>query len=368
MSVTRDKRQVWRESVSVGILVVDDDPAAASSVSQLLRQQGYRTMLASDTDDARRRMRQGGVNLVVCDVRLPSESGLSLAQEIACDHPEVGVVMMSGWGDLRTADAAFESGADTFLAKPFRADELVIAVSTALRQLRSRVESRVAHSRLEEDVAHLRIALSEVNSSLDDARRDMLTRLAFAAECRIPGMGGHLGRVGAMVEALTSHMGWEPERADLVGAAATLHDVGKIAIPDQVLLKPGPLTDEERRAMQRHALIGHEMLAGSDDPLLVMAATIALAHHERADGTGYPYGLSGDTIPEEATVVAVVDVFDALISTRPHRSSMTVPEALDEMTSGRCGLLHQQALAALVANVDDLLVVRQVRDVGLTGD
>ena len=368
MSVTREKRQVWRESVCVGILVVDDDPAAASSVSQVLRQQGYRTVLASDTDDARRRLHQGGVNLVVCDVRLPSESGLSLAQEIACEHPEVGVVMMSGWGDLRTADAAFESGADTFLAKPFRAEELVIAVSTALRQLRSRVESQVAHSRLEEDVAHLRIALSEVNSSLADARRDMLTRLAFAAECRIPGMGGHLGRVGAMVKALTAHMGWEPERAELVGAAATLHDVGKIAIPDQVLLKRGPLTHDERRAMQRHALIGHEMLAGSDDPLLEMAATIALAHHERADGTGYPYGLSGDAIPVEAGVVAVVDVFDALLSTRPHRDSMTVPEALDEITSGRGGLLHEQPLAALVENVDHLLVVRQGSDVSITGD
>ena len=104
MSVTRDKRQVWSESARAGILVVDDDPAVASSVSELLQQHGYRTVLASDTDDARRRLRQGGVNLVVCDVRLPSESGLSLAQEIACDHPEVGVVMMSGWGDLRTAD------------------------------------------------------------------------------------------------------------------------------------------------------------------------------------------------------------------------------------------------------------------------
>jgi putative two-component system response regulator len=361
MSVTRDKRQVWSESARAGILVVDDDPAAASSVSDLLQQHGYRTVLASDTDDARRRLRQGGVNLVVCDVRLPSESGLSLAQEIACDHPEVGVVMMSGWGDLRTADAAFESGADTFLAKPFRADELAIAVSTALRQLRSRVQMRVAQSRLEEDVAHLRIALSEVNSSLDDARRDVLTRLAFAAECRIPGMGGHLGRVGAMVEALTTRMGWEPERAELVGIAATLHDVGKIAIPDQVLLKRGPLTDQERHAMQRHALIGHEMLAGSDDPLLEMAAMIALAHHERADGTGYPYGLSGDAIPVEASVVAVVDVFDALISTRSHRDALTVPEALEEMTSGRGGRLHEQPLAALVANVDDLLVVRRAR-------
>jgi putative two-component system response regulator len=361
MSVTRDKRQVWSESARAGILVVDDDPAVASSVSELLQQHGYRTVLASDTDDARRRLRQGGVNLVVCDVRLPSESGLSLAQEIACDHPEVGVVMMSGWGDLRTADAAFESGADTFLAKPFRADELAIAVSTALRQQRSRVQMRVAHSRLEEDVAHLRIALSEVNSSLDDARRDVLTRLAFAAECRIPGMGGHLGRVGAMVEVLTTHMGWEPERAELVGIAATLHDVGKIAIPDQLLLKRGPLTDQERRAMQRHALIGHEMLAGSDDPLLEMAATIALAHHERADGTGYPYGLSGDAIPVEASVVAVADVFDALISTRSHRDAMTVAEALEEMTSGRGGLLHEQPLAALVANVDELLVVRRAR-------
>jgi response regulator RpfG family c-di-GMP phosphodiesterase len=352
----------------MGILVVDDDPAAASSVSEVLRQQGYKTLLASDTDDARRRLRQGGVNLVVCDVRLPSESGLSLAEEIASDHPEVGVVMMSGWGDLRTADAAFESGADTFLAKPFRAEELVIAVSTALRQLRSRVESQVAHTRLEEDVAHLRIALSEVNSSLAGARRDMLTRLAFAAECRIPGMGGHLGRVGEMVTVLTAHMGWEPERAELVGAAATLHDVGKIAIPDQVLLKRGPLTDDERRTMQRHALIGHEMLAGSDDPLLEMAATIALAHHERADGTGYPYGLSGDAIPVEASVVAVVDVFDALLSTRPHRDAMTVPDALDEITSGRGGLLDERALTTLVANVNQLLAIRQGSDVALTGD
>jgi len=120
--------------------------------------------------------------------------------------------------------------------------------------------------------------------------------------------------------------------------------------------------------MQRHALIGHEMLAGSDDPLLEMAATIALAHHERADGTGYPYGLSGDAIPVEAGVVAVVDVFDALLSTRPHRDSMTVPEALDEIASGRGGLLPEQPLAALVENVDHLLVVRQGSEVSISGD
>jgi putative two-component system response regulator len=334
MSVSRSKRDLWRERLHASVLVVDDDANVSSAMAQLLQRDGHRTSVAGDVAHARRRLADGSVDVMVCDVRLPGESGLTLAKEVAREHPDVAVVMISGWGDLGTAEAALDSGADRFLAKPFGPDELLIAVSDVLRRRQTRVRSLVDNRRLEEDVSQLRGAVKDLNVALQEARRDTLLRLALAADCRLPGMGPHLRRVGRVTELVARRMGIDPSRCEALGAASMLHDVGQIGVPDRVLLKPGRLTHEERDLMRLHTVIGRDLLTGSGDGLLELAATVAHTHHERVDGNGYPTGLVGDGIPLEGRIVSVVDAFDALISERPHRPPMPVQRALEVLSAG----------------------------------
>jgi putative two-component system response regulator len=354
MSVSRSKRDLWRERLHASVLVVDDDANVSSAMAQLLERDGHRTIVAGDVGNARRQLRDGSVDVVVCDVRLPGESGLTLAKEVARHHPDVAVVMISGWGDLSTAEAALDSGADRFLAKPFGPDELLIAVSDVLRRRQSRVKSLVDSRRLEEDMTHLRGALRDLNAALQEARRDTLLRLALAADCRLPGMGPHLRRVGRVTELVARRMEIEPERCQALGTASTLHDVGQIGVPDRVLLKPGRLTHEERDLMRLHTVIGRDLLAGSGDPLLDLAATIAHTHHERVDGNGYPNGLVGEGIPLEGRIVSVVDAFDALISQRPHRPPLPVARALEVLAAGRGTRFDPRVLEVFIDHLSEI--------------
>jgi putative two-component system response regulator len=167
-------------------------------------------------------------------------------------------------------------------------------------------------------------------------------------------MGPHLRRVGRVTELVALLLGIEPERCEALGAASTLHDVGQIGVPDRVLLKPGRLTLEERDLMRLHTVIGRDLLAGSGDGLLDLAATIAHTHHERVDGNGYPRGLVGEGIPLEGRIVAVVDAFDALISERPHRPPMPVERALEVLAAGRGTRFDPQVLGVFIDHLNDI--------------
>ena len=167
------------------------------------------------------------------------------------------------------------------------------------------------------------------------ARRETAHRLALAAEFRDPQMVGHLERVGTYAGMLASECGVRPQRCEQIRVASCLHDVGKIGIPDRILQKPGPLTAAERATMQRHTLIGHALMCDLGDELLDLAAAIALNHHERMDGSGYPHGLSGASIPVESRMVAIADTFDALTSNRAYRPAFTEQKALEVLEQGR---------------------------------
>lgn len=167
------------------------------------------------------------------------------------------------------------------------------------------------------------------------ARRETAHRLALAAEFRDPQMVGHLERVGAYASLLAAECGGRPQRCEQIRVASCLHDVGKIGIPDRILQKPGPLSAAERATMQRHTVIGHALMCDLNDELLDLAATIALTHHERVDGSGYPHGLSGGSIPVEGRMAAIVDTFDALTSSRAYRAAFTEQRALEVLEQGR---------------------------------
>jgi HD-GYP domain-containing protein (c-di-GMP phosphodiesterase class II) len=202
-------------------------------------------------------------------------------------------------------------------------------------------------------------AIEELRTS----RLETVERLAKAVELRDAATGGHVGRIGDISALLAEKLGFDADRVELMRSAAPMHDVGKIGISDEILLKPGSLTNDERRAMKRHATIGHDLLADSQSELLRLAATIARTHHEHFDGSGYPSGLVGEEIPLEGRIVAVADVFDALLSTRSYRPALALSEALEIMRSGRGSHFDPAIVDVLLDALDDFLAIRAAPEV-----
>ncbi len=367
MSVTRTKREFWAEGAGVchRVLVVDDDPYVRKSLSRLLEQQGYDTACASDAADARRLLEDEAFELLLCDVRMPRESGLELVQHAVADHSGVAVIVVSGLNDQHVAETALELGAYDFVLKPFRANDVFVAVASALRRRASEREHRMDRQRmllaLLEHRGALRCAdedLAEQKALLEQARRETLCRLAQAAEFRHEGIGHHLNRVGRYSEVLARRLGLDTARCEALSFASRLHDVGKIGIPDRILLKPGPLDGDERAAIELHTTIGHSLLTDAQDDLLELAAMISLTHHERIDGRGYPRGLVGDAIPLEGRIVSIVDAFDALTSDRPYRAAVDVNDAVEEILAHRGTQFDSRLVDLFESCVDEIHAIR----------
>ncbi len=216
------------------------------------------------------------------------------------------------------------------------------------------VERAQIEQRLRETIADL----ERSETALALSQEETIMRLSIAVETRDQETGDHIERMGRYCALLANKIGWDEARCELLRIAAPLHDVGKIAIPDAILLKPGALTPEERTEMEKHAEIGHEILAGSDSPLLDLAARIALSHHEHWDGGGYPNGLMGGEIPIEGRMAAIADVFDALTSDRVYRPAMTVERALAIMSEGRGTHFDPELLDVFFDSIVEVLMIR----------
>jgi putative two-component system response regulator len=322
------------------ILCVDDDEQARGLMVRMLSGSGHDIVSVANVEEAREALAARPFSVVLCDIGLPGASGLELVEELARTRPEVATVMVTGRDDPGLADTALELGAYGYLTKPFDANELLIDVSTALQRRNRESERRVHASRLEEMVAARTVELEDAVAKLAASERDLrhaydetVARLGRAIEYHDGDLGAHDERVGSYVLAIA--LGLDRDRAELLRLVSPLHDIGKIAIPAAILQKSGPLSAEERRTMERHTAVGHELLAGSGNELLELAATIAWTHQERWDGTGYPRQLAGEEIPLEGRIVAVADVFDALTSDRPYRPRLTAAEARAHVAAGR---------------------------------
>jgi len=216
------------------------------------------------------------------------------------------------------------------------------------------VERAAIEQRLRETIEDL----ERSENSLEHAQEETIMRLSMAVERRDQETGDHIERMGRYCSLLASKLGWSDQKCELLRIAAPLHDVGKIAIPDAILLKPGALTPEERLEIEKHAEVGHEILAGSDSPLLDLAARIALSHHEHWDGSGYPNGLVGEEIPIEGRMAAIADVFDALTSDRVYRPAMTVERSLAIMSEGRASQFDPTLLDTFFDSIVEVLLIR----------
>jgi putative two-component system response regulator len=262
----------------------------------------------------------------------------------------VAVLMATGIDDPQLAQSVLELGAYGYLVKPFKRHEVQINVANALRRRRLEIENRDHRALLEHRV-------EERTQELRRSREETIRRLSLAIEFRSRETGEHVERIGNGAALVGRKLGLNPGRAELIRVAAPLHDVGKIGIPDEILLKPGPLTEAERRRMEDHAEFGYRLLTGSGSDLLETAATIAWTHHERWDGMGYPRGLAADAIPMEGRVTAVMDVFDALTHDRVYRPAMTLAQALEIIRAGRGSHFDPKVVDAFLSCLDDVLAL-----------
>jgi len=310
------------EFAGTSILVVDDEASLRRLAARLLSGHGYRCAEASSEADALAAVAQEPPALVLTDMMMPGGSGMSLIRTLQASHPDVATVMVTGRDDPAIADRALDGGAYGYLIKPFEPNELLIAVSAALRRRALGLESRAHRDRLEELVRRR-------THELDESRAETVERLARAVESRDADTGTHLERMSGLVYRLARTLGFAPAAAETLRLASVLHDVGKVAVPDEILLKTGPLTADERRSIETHVAVGHGILAGAQSELLRLADVVAWTHHERFDGTGYPRGLAGAEIPLAGRIAAVADVFDALTSDRPYRAALAEHEALE---------------------------------------
>jgi two-component system response regulator RpfG len=271
--------------------------------------------------------------------------GLEFARRFrrSLSRRDVPIVLISVVGDEPVRQAALEAGVIDFLVKPVRPRELRTRCRNLL-QLRQQGES------VKERARSLEARVLEGLHEVEQRERETLYRLAKAIEYRDVGTGTHLLRMSHYAEVIAEGMGLSEEEVRTLVSAAPLHDIGKIGIPDVVLLKRGGLTDEEFAVMRRHPLIGYEILRDSQSRFVQMGAVIALRHHERWDGTGYPDGLKGSEIPLPARIVAVADVFDALTSERPYKPAWSLEEALDYMQSHRGTLFDPACIDVLLAS------------------
>src|SRR5690606_3915984 len=299
------------------LLLVDDDEASLVLVRGILERAGYERVFTCDEPmRVVERFMELRPDLVVLDMHMPGRDGLQVLGDLRPVLPEAfPVVMVTGDARPELREAALASGAKDFINKPVNPTE------TRLR-IRNLLEARYYQKQLEEQNERLEEAVRRRTAELEHSQLEMLVRLARAAEYRDDDTGEHTWRVAQTAGAIARRLGMSPARVEMLMRAARLHDVGKITVPDAILLKPGELTEEEREVVRGHAKAGAELLSGSRSPTIRLAEVIALNHHERWDGKGYPNGLAGEAIPLEARIVAVADAFDAMCRDRVHRRAM----------------------------------------------
>ena len=310
------------------VLIVDDEPYIRTTLSRLLSREGYDFVTAADGLEAWQTAQQGEFDLLVSDITMPKMSGLELLGLVRARFPDLAVIMVTAVDSRETAVRALELGAYGYVMKPFDQDEILISAASALERRRL----AVAEHRHRERLARV---VRERTSELRAREEEIALRLVWAAERRDQETGAHIRRIGLYSAALAQKLGWGTHMTDDIRVAATMHDIGKIGIPDEILRKPGKYTDQEYEVMKKHSEIGAEILSGSDVPLLQMAWEIAYCHHEKWDGSGYPRGLAGEQIPESARIVTIADVYDALINERVYRRALPEEEALEIMNDNR---------------------------------
>jgi putative nucleotidyltransferase with HDIG domain len=311
------------------ILVVDDEEAIREVVSTMLESKGYRCTAVSNGRAAQEQVKRSTPDLVLSDMIMPEMDGIKLLDWLREYDPEVPVIMVTAIHDISTALEAIRRGAYDYILKPFEKDQLFLGVGRALQHRRLVAENRSYQLQLEHQVEERTAELTRALGQLEQSYDDTLEALGSALDLKDAETEGHCQRVTAFTISIAKAMPVPAHYLAVLARAAFLHDIGKMAIPDGILRKPGPLTDDEKKIMRTHCEVGYNMLTRI--PFLRDAAEIVLAHQEFYDGTGYPRGLKGDQIPLGARIFTIADSLDAMISDRPYRRALPMSHAREEI-------------------------------------
>ncbi|MCU0932637.1 MAG: response regulator [Serpentinimonas sp.] len=306
------------------IMVVDDEPVNLRLLDKMLRMQGYsRLVLLSDPREVLSHYLAHKPDLILLDINMPHLDGYQVMEALrALDEPvPPPIVVLTAQHTKDYLLRALASGARDFINKPFDRTELMMRV-------RNLLDAHLAHRMVHDQAAVLEKMVHQRTQELRDTRLQVVQRLGRAAEYRDEATGNHILRMSHICALLAGSLGWSEDQQELLLHASPMHDIGKIGIPDAVLLKPGKFEPAEWEIMKTHAAMGAELLAGDSSELMEMARAIALTHHEKWDGTGYPAGLQGEAIPLVGRIAAIADVFDALTSERPYKRAWPLEQAM----------------------------------------
>jgi putative two-component system response regulator len=316
------------------ILVVDDDLANLNVLMRTLQRAGFSNLHGvCNARNILRTLIDFRPDVILLDLHMPGTDGIEMLLDIKALHGRrdyLPVLVLTGDGSSEVRDAALAAGARDFLTKPYDPGEVLLRV-------RNLIETRLLHVELQRQNSMLSERFESRTEELEAAKLEILERLARAADFRDESSYGHTTRVGELAARIAAQMGHTEAEVEQIRIAARLHDIGKIGVSDNILMKAGPLAPAEFLAQEKHTLIGANILSGSRFPILRLAEDIALTHHESWDGTGYPRGLRGEEIPICGRIVAVADVFDALTHVRAYKTAWRLDDAVDEIVhqSGR---------------------------------
>jgi len=341
-----------QDMAAAAILIVDDEPANVRLLQQMLALDGYRNVVGiTDARETLTRVAEQNTDLLLLDLNMPHLDGFQVMQQLQGLDLPPSILVLTAQSAVEVRLRALRSGARDFLAKPFDMAEL-------LARVRNLLEVHRYHVHLRRENALLEARVRDRTRELHDTRLEIIHRLGRAAEYRDNETGLHIIRMSRYSKTLGQLAGMGEGEAELLLHASPMHDIGKIGIPDRILLKPGKLDADEWEIMKTHARIGADLLDGHPAPLLRMARDIALTHHEKWDGSGYPQGLAGEAIPLVGRIVAVADVFDALTSARPYKPAWPLERATAYLAEQRGRHFDPRLVELFLGHLDDFLGIR----------
>lgn len=330
------------------ILIVDDEPGNVEVLKRILGRAGFtRIETTNDSREAASLYVRHRPDMVLLDLHMPDLDGIGVMGQLneIAESTYLPILILSADATPEARREALSAGAKDFVNKPFQADEILLRIQTQL-------ETRFLYLQIQSQNQLLEVKVRERTRALEEAQMEIIERLAMAAEFRDDNTGQHTQRVGQMSALLARQLGMPDAQVTLIRRAAPLHDVGKIGVPDQILLKMGRLTSEEFDVVKSHTVIGARILSGGKFPLLRLAEEIAYSHHERWDGTGYA-GIVAHEIPLAGRIVAVADVFDALTQQRPYKAAWPVPDAIAEIDRQRNRMFDPGVVDAFLRVVEE---------------